>query len=186
MLTHARGIELRFLLECYAMFTMRLFFLIVALVVALPSDAQTTYRWVGKSGQVVYSDQPPPPGTQAVEMKDGQDAKDAQQLPYATRVAKEKYPVSLYTTAACTEVCADARALLNGRGIPFSEKLLTTPDQLSAAAKLMGNESFVPGLIVGSQKVPGFEATALNNLLDLAGYPKAAPYGSKPSGAFSQ
>ena len=168
------------------MFIMRFFLLVTALAAALPSNAQTTYRWVGKSGQVVYSDQPPPPGVQALEVIDGKNSKDTQQLPYATRVAAEKYPVSLFTTAACTEVCASARALLNGRGIPFSEKLLTTPDQVSAAAKQMGNESFVPGLIVGSQKVPGFEATAWNNLLDLAGYPKAAPYGSKPSGAFSQ
>lgn len=168
------------------MVTMRLFLFVAAFVAALPSNAQTAYRWVDKSGQVVYSDQPPPPGTQAAEIKDGQAPKDTQQLPYATRVAAEKYPVSLYTTAACTEVCANARALLNGRGIPFSEKLLTTPDQFSAAAKQMGNESFVPGLIVGSQKSPGFEATAWNNLLDLAGYPKTAPYGSKSSGAFSQ
>ncbi|MDQ5907446.1 MAG: hypothetical protein QG590_1931, partial [Pseudomonadota bacterium] len=27
---------------------------------------------------------------------------------------------------------------------------------------------------------------AWNNLLDLAGYPKTAPFGSKPSGAFAK
>ena len=168
------------------MLSMRFFFFVAALVAALTCNAQTTYRWVGKSGQIVYSDQPPPPGTQATEIKDGQESKDTQQLPYATRQAAEKYPVTLYTTAACTDVCASARALLNGRGIPFSEKLLTTPDQIAAASKLMGNESFIPGLTVGSQKFPGFEASSWNNLLDLAGYPKTAPYGSKSSGAFSQ
>ena len=50
----------------------------------------------------------------------------------------------------------------------------------------MGNETFVPGLKVGSQTFPGFEAGSWNNLLDLAGYPTSAPYGSKPSGAFAK
>ena len=38
---------------------------------------------------------------------------------------------------------------------------------------------------VGQQTVSGLETGAWNNLLDLAGYPKTAPYGSQPSGSFT-
>jgi glutaredoxin len=169
------------------MFSLRTFLFCAAFVMILPCGAQTlTYRWIDSTGKTVFSDQPPSPGIQYVEIKNGLGLEDNQQIPYATRQAAEKYPVTLYTTARCTEVCANARTLLNGRGIPFSEKMITRQDELAEIAKEMGSDSFVPGLKVGTQKLPGFEATAWNNLLDLAGYPKTAPYGSRQSGVFSQ
>jgi glutaredoxin len=156
-----------------------------ALSLVFPCGAQVTYRWVTGTGETVYSDQPPPPGTRFEKMEGGgQD--NGQAIPYATRVATEKYPVTLYTTANCKDACVNARKLLNGRGVPFSEKMITGAEEFAAIAKEMGSESFIPALKVGSQNLPGFEAGAWNNLLDLAGYPKTAPYGSKPSGAFSQ
>jgi glutaredoxin len=167
--------------------SLRAFLFCAALVVALPCGAQTvTYRWVDSTGKTVFSDHPPSPGIQYVEIKNGLGLAGDQQLPYATRQAAEKYPVTLYTTARCTETCANARTLLNGRGIPFSERMITRQDEFTEVAKEMGSESFVPGLKVGTQNFAGFEATAWNNLLDLAGYPKTAPYGSRQSGAFSQ
>ena len=149
--------------------------------------AQTTYRWIDKAtGQTVFSDQPPPPGAKVMETREGPAATDERQLPYATRQAAEKYPVILYTSANCTEVCASARALLNGRGVPFSENLLKSEEEVTAVSKQMGSDSFIPGLKVGSQTFAGYESGAWNNLLDLAGYPKTAPFGAKRSGAFSQ
>lgn len=159
----------------------------IALAFVSLAGAQTTYRWIDKTtGQTVYSDQPPPPGAKVVETREGKGAAEGQQLPYAVRQAAEKYPVTLYTSANCTDVCASARSLLNGRGIPFTEKLLTSQEEYAEVAKQMGNESFIPGLLVGSQKFAGFETASWNNLLDLAGYPRTAPYGAKPSGVFSQ
>ena len=157
----------------------------VALSLVFPCSAEVTYRWVTGAGETVYSDQPPPPGTRFEKMEGGgQDG--GQVLPYATRVAAEKYPVTLYTTASCKDACVNARNLLNGRGVPFSEKMITTAEEFAKVAKEMGSESFIPALKVGSQNFPGFEAAAWNKLLDLAAYPKTAPYDSKPSGAFSQ
>ena len=43
-----------------------------------------------------------------------------------------------------------------------------------------------PTLKVGKQSFRGFEPAAYNNLLDLAGYPKSAAYGSKPSGGLAK
>lgn len=152
------------------------------------SGAQTTYRWVDQaSGQTVFSDQPPPPGTPGV-VKVGQEATDSEpQVPYATRQAAEKYPVTLYTAASCADACTQARDLLNQRGVPFTEKMLNTEEEQAEFSKLMGSkEAMVPSLIVGQQRFRGLESGAWNNLLDLAGYPKSAPYGAKPSGAFAQ
>jgi glutaredoxin len=160
-------------------------FLLFYAALVFPCNAQVTYRWVTGVGNTVYSDQPPPPGTQFEKMEGGGEESD-QALPYATRLALEKYPVTLYTTAGCKNVCANARDLLNGRGAPFSEKMIASAEEFAEIAKEMGNERFIPALKVGSQRFPGFDAGAWNNLLDLAGYPETAPPGSKSSGAFSQ
>ena len=167
--------------------TNRFVVLAIALAFSSLATAQTTYRWIDKTtGRTVYSDQPPPPGVKLIETRESPAAGEERQLPFATRQAAQKYPVTLYTAVNCTEACANARAMLNGRGIPFTEKILKTEEEVAEAAKLMGNESFVPGLQVGTQHFPGFESGAWNNLLDLAGYPKTAPYGAKPSGVFAQ
>lgn len=147
--------------------------------------AQTTYRWVDKSGQTIYSDQPPPAGARQVVKSGAPERGDEPQLPYATRRAAEKFPVTLYTAANCVEPCERARALLNARGVPFTEKLLKSEDELAELARESGGEANVPTLYVGRQYVTGFESVAWNNLLDLAAYPKTAPYGAKPSGAFA-
>jgi glutaredoxin len=173
MLAHPLSFRFHFLLLC------------VALFLAFPCSAQVTYRWITGAGETVYSDQPPPPGTE-FEKIEGGGGDSSRALPYATRVVAEKYPVTLYTTANCKNACVNARDLLNGRGVPFSEKMITSAEEFAQVAKEMNNESFVPALKVGPQRFPGFEVGAWNNLLDLAGYPKTAPYGGKPSGAFSQ
>ena len=161
--------------------------LIVMLFSASHACAQETYRWVDqKTGQTVYSDQAPPPGTKQVVKLNSQQRADEQQLPYATRQAAEKFPVTLYTAANCVDACKQARDLLNARGIPFSEKMLKTEEETAELTKSLGSEAATPSLFVGKQSFKGLESGAWNNLLDLAGYPKSAPYGSKPSGAFAQ
>ena len=159
----------------------------IFLAFSSPTTAQTTYRWIDKTtGQTIFSDKPPPAGAKLLEARDGPAASDNRQMPYATRQAAAKYPVVLYTSANCAEICANARALLNDRGVPFAENLLKTEEEIAAVSKQMGSDSFIPGLKVGSQSFAGYESGAWNNLLDLAGYPKTAPYGAKRSGVFSQ
>jgi len=149
--------------------------------------AQTTYRWIDKTtGKTVYSDQPPPAGAAKVVKMDGSAPTDEKQVPYATRQAAEKFPVTLYTSATCTDPCNQARSLLNGRGTPFTEKMLKSEAELAELASKLGSEASIPSLFVGQQSFKGFETTAWNNLLDLAGYPKTAPFGTKPSGAFAK
>ena len=157
------------------------------LLTALTAQAQTTYRWVDKAtGQTVFSDHPPPPGITAQSVTSGTTASDERQLPCATRQAMEKFPVTLYTAANCIDLCKQARDLLNGRGVPFTEKMLSTQENMAEASKRLGSEPAAPSVIVGTQSFKGLEASSWNNLLDLAGYPTSAPYGSKPSGAFAK
>ena len=94
--------------------------------------------------------------------------------------------MTLYTAATCVEMCQQARALLNGRGVPFTEKILSTQEDSNELASKLKSEAAIPALFVGQQSFKGYEVAAWNNLLDLAGYPKSAPYGSKPSGAFAK
>lgn len=165
----------------------RHFLLVIILLFSTLATAQTTYRWVDPTtGQTVYSDQPPPPGTKLVVTKAVEERNDEPQLPYATRQAVEKFPVTFYSAANCVEACNKARALLNGRGIPFSEKMLKSDEEMTELARILGSEATVPSLTVGQQNFKGFESNAWNNLLDLAGYPKSAPYGARPSGAFAK
>lgn len=160
--------------------------LTIALLSSTFASAQTTYRWIDSStGRTVISDMPPPPGARQVVKQAGEDS-STQQGSYATRQAAEKYPVTLYTSANCTDGCKQARELLNGRGIPFSEKMLNTQEDIDQLNKKLGGEASVPSVIIGRQNIQGFESGAWNNLLDLAGYPKSAPFGTKPSGIFSQ
>lgn len=168
--------------------TLRLVLLTTTMLMTTVAGAQTTtYRWVDKTtGQTVYSDQPPPPGAKQVVTLSGQQRGDEPQMPFATRQAAEKFPVTLYTAANCTDVCKQARDLLNGRGVPFSEKMLKTEEETAELAKKLGGEASVPSLFVGQQSFKGLESGAWNNLLDLAGYPKSAPYGAKPSGTFAK
>ena len=161
--------------------------LVITLFCVSVAQAQTTYRWIDKaSGRTVYSDQPPPPGITAITTgKSGTPSEEAR-IPYATRQAAEKFPVTLYTSANCMDICKQARDLLNGRGVPFTEKILSTQEEFTDLGKRLGGEVPVPSITIGSQNFRGYEPGAWNNLLDLAGYPASAPYGSKPSGAFAK
>lgn len=167
---------------------LHLILLAASLSASMLAAAQTTYRWVDqKTGQTVFSDQPPPPGTPGVVKVGSESREAAPQVPYATRQAAEKYPVTLYTAASCTDACTQARDLLNQRGVPFTEKMLNNEEDQAEFAKQMGSKDvMVPSLVVGQQRFRGLESGAWNNLLDLAGYPKSAPFGAKPSGAFAQ
>ena len=171
------------------MTTLRIALFSSAMLACTLATAQTTYRWLDKAtGQTVFSDQPPPPGAIQVIKQNGNDlgTENVAPLPYATRLAAEKFPVTLYTAANCLDVCKQGRDLLNSRGIPFAEKILSSDEDIAELVKKTGSEASIPSILVGQQSFKGYESGAWNNLLDLAGYPKSAPYGSRTSGSFAR
>ncbi|OMG56579.1 hypothetical protein BJN45_02890 [Azonexus hydrophilus] len=150
--------------------------LVLCLALCCAGVQAQTYRWTDANGRTVVSDTPPPGQARNVA-KAGGKAQADDGLPFATRKAAEAFPVILYTSADCVDTCKQARELLSGRGIPFTEKMVQTAEEHEELKKLIG-EVFVPAIKVGNQRFRGFQSAAYNNLLDLAGYPKSA--GGKP------
>lgn len=145
-----------------------------------------TYRWVDPAnGRTMITDFPPPGSIKQVSTTRKASEAEEGQLPFAVRQAAEAFPVVLYTTPGCTAECKQARDLLNGRGVPFSEKMVQKPEEFAELKQLVG-DAFVPSLKVGRQPVRGFQAESYHNILDLAGYPRTAAYGSKPSGGLAK
>jgi hypothetical protein len=158
---------------------MRLTITLCLIVLSLQAQAEA-YRWVDSAGRTVISDTPPPRSAKDIK-KTTDVTTNPEGQTFAVRKAVENFPITLYTTADCLAECKNARDLLNGRGAPFTEKMVQSAED-QAALKLLVGDLFIPSLKIGKQSLRGFEPTGYNNLLDLAGYPKTAPPGSKTSG----
>ena len=82
------------------------------------AQTQQVYRYVDKDGHVVYSDKPPPADAREAQAKRiGRNTIETSTLSYASVLAQERFPVTLYTFG-CGLVCDSAQALLNRRGVP--------------------------------------------------------------------
>ncbi|WP_370871009.1 glutaredoxin family protein [Hydrogenophaga sp.] len=142
-------------------------------LVAVPVMAQGVYRIVGPDGRVTYSDQPPPAHVNARPVGSATAntvASANAQLPFALRQVASRYPVTLYTSTDCAP-CNSGRNLLNSRGIPYSEKTITTA-QDSEALKRLSGETSLPFLTIGSQQIKGYSDAEWTQFLDAAGYPQ--------------
>ncbi len=137
-------------------------------------QAQTVYRIVGPGGQVTFSDMPGGPSASKVIPLDNTTAAAAapsgSALPFELRQVVGKYPVTLYTSSNCAP-CDSGRKLLLARGVPFSEKTISSAQDAEAFQKLSGNNS-LPLLTVGAQQVAGFSASEWADYLTAAGYPE--------------
>ena len=153
------------------------------------ASGQTLYRWVDKDGRVHYSQQKPPPGdARSVEQRRLGPSGSAPaapavasggQIPFAVQQAMTNYPVMLYTSPNCKSGCPEARALLQKRGVPFREISVFDP-ATNDYLKQVSGANLVPTLTVGRQVLKGFEEGAVNEALDLAGYPKSSLFTGAP------
>ena len=153
------------------------------LLIAAPVLAQQMYRWTDAEGRVHYSDQPPPKDAKNIQTKNlSANVVETDALPYATQVARRRNPVTLYAFE-CGDACSQAKNLLRGRGVPFSE---IDPRQPANAEKLktLTGGTDVPVLQVGETVVNGFETGRWQTALDNAGYPASAS--SRQVGAASK
>ncbi|MDH4284114.1 MAG: glutaredoxin family protein [Gallionellaceae bacterium] len=141
--------------------------------------AEDLYRWVDEQGKAHYGNTPPLEILHPQQIKFPDATLPDAELPYETRRAKEAFPVTLYVSDNCKGPCQRARDLLNSRGIPFTQKNMVTQEDLDIFRELSGG-AFVPVLVVGNNLLKGFLAEQWNNELDIAGYPKTAPYGFRP------
>ena len=147
------------------------------LVLAAPSlHAQAIYRIVGPDGQVSFSDQPPPASVKATTLpasgRSDSGASEAGGLPIALRQIVSRYPVTLYTGDNCSP-CGSGRSMLTARGVPFTERTVTTQQDVEAFQKLSGQGS-LPMLTIGGQQLKGFLGSEWTQYLDAAGYPQTS------------
>ncbi|MDD2843537.1 MAG: glutaredoxin family protein [Rhodoferax sp.] len=140
-------------------------------------QAQTVYRSVGPDGQVTFSDMPGGASANNVTPVDSTAAAaplaaapSGAALPFELRQVVGKYPVTLYTSSNCAP-CDSGRKLLLGRGVPFSEKTISSAQDAEAFQRLSGSNS-VPFMTLGAQQVAGFSASEWNDYLTAAGYPE--------------
>lgn len=146
--------------------------LLPLLLLSLNAHAQL-YKWVGQDGKVTYSDTPPPASVKKVEEKAISSAGPAtSSLPFELASAVKANPVTLYTTSKCSG-CDSGRALLNARGIPYTEKTVNSNEDI-ARLQQVGGDKQLPFLTVGRNKQSGFEADAWNTMLSGAAYPEAS------------
>ena len=97
---------------------------IAACALALPGAAfaQTApvYRYTDPDGRVIYTDRPPPTDAKNLQTKRvGGNFIENSEPGYQAQLAAERFPVTLYTFD-CGDVCRNAEALLNKRGVPFT------------------------------------------------------------------
>jgi glutaredoxin len=129
------------------------------------------YRWTDAQGRVHVTDTPPPPSAKNVRSRSADVAPTSGAgEPYALQLAVKNHPVKLYTAPDCAP-CGTARALLNARGVPFSEVSVIDERQAEELKKVAGSLS-VPSILVGGSAQKGFEQGVYHALLDAAGYPR--------------
>ena len=148
---------------------------ILLMLAAAASAAQQLYRWTDDKGRVHITDTPPPPSAKGVQKKayqSGSTSTESGPTPYELSVAMKEYPVTLYTSPVCKEPCAEARAALNRRGVPFKEVQVWEATGNEELQKVSGATQ-VPTLVVGRSVHKGFEQAAYDALLDSARYPRS-------------
>ena len=145
------------------------------LAAATPALAQ--YKVVGPDGKVTYTDRPTAAdaGAQVLPLRrDGLPSTSATNagppLPTELRALVARFPVTLFTSSDCSP-CDTGRKLLQQRGIPYSEKLVGSEDDIAALQRLSGGRT-VPALTVGGQAMRGYLESDWLATLDLAGYPR--------------
>jgi glutaredoxin len=143
---------------------------LLAVAGAAAAQAQI-YKWKDTRGQVHYGDTPPPQGAQTLQVA-GQapSPSAAAAMPHELTQAVLRHPVTLYTTARC-DACDQGRSLLRARGVPFTEKTVSTQDDQQAQRRQAGTDE-LPLLLVGTRKVVGFQAAGWQEALDSASYPR--------------
>jgi glutaredoxin len=141
--------------------------------------AQAQFKVVAPDGTVTYSDRPPVSGKAQKLQPGGATAAAGTELPFELRQAATRYPVTLITSSVCAP-CDAGRRLLQGRGVPFTERTASSNDDLDELRRLEQTAE-LPVLRLGSQRMVGFSADEWTGMLDAAGYPRASalPVGYK-------
>ena len=147
------------------------------------------YKWVDKDGNVSYHDRPPPSAEDyRVESRDFKlGGGVGQPASAAAAKASEQFPVVVYTVPQCSS-CDLARAYLDRRKVPFTDKDVAKDVSLQKELVDKTGSLTVPTIMVGEKVMKGYMESLLAGELDAAGYPRietaqssASPEQSEPT-----
>lgn len=138
------------------------------------TPAHALYKVVGPDGKISYTDRAPTEASnKVVPINASGGTPSAVSLPIELRQAVERFPVTLYVLPNGCDACGTARQLLRQRGIPFSERQVSTPEDGDALQRLTGARE-APALTIGAQVLRGVSTDQWMQYLDAAGYPKTS------------
>ncbi|HEY7758498.1 MAG TPA: glutaredoxin family protein [Burkholderiales bacterium] len=134
----------------------------------LPAAA-AVYKWTDADGRVHYSDSPPS-DRKAAQVKIKVNSISGPAVVSALKggppAAKER--VRIYTTTWCG-YCKKAKAQLAARQVAFDEIDVEASDSGRREFASLGGRG-VPMILVGSQRMDGYDAGRLDAMLQSAGY----------------
>jgi glutaredoxin len=113
----------------------------------------------GPTASVTFSDQPPqmPQGHGRHRWRcRGQPLRQCRRgwtCPSSCGNVASRYPVTLYTGNNCAPCVSAAATFLQGRGIPFTERTVTTPEDADALQRPEQADSSLPFLTIGGQQI---------------------------------
>ncbi len=143
------------------------------------ASAGEVYRWVDHGGVTNYSDEPPPPGIASqLQQRPLTSSVVESQTTAQVRKAMARNPVLLYA-GGCGDLCDQARALLDKRGVPYTERDPQGSKDDEKALVALAGKPLLPVLKVGDKVLKGFLADSWNKALTTAGYPEG-PVHVKP------
>jgi glutaredoxin len=148
------------------------------------AHAQQLFRWTDSEGRVHFSDRAPMDVTKGVDKRTLTKNTSEPTTDYATQQAVKNFPITLYTTSSCGDICAKAKSLLSERGAPFSE-VVVGDEATRTRLQQVSSDTQVPVLTVGREVTKGWEPNAYQVALDNAGYPKSRPLAAR-NGAANQ
>jgi glutaredoxin len=150
------------------MLRLRLLMLLAVAACTLPAAAGV-YKWTDAQGRVHYSDSPPPDQEAAqVKIKVNSISGPAVVSAFKASSPAAKERVRIYTTTWCG-YCKKAKAQLAARRVPFDEIDVETSDSGQREFASLGGRG-VPVILIGSQRMDGFDAGRLDAMLQTAGY----------------
>jgi glutaredoxin len=150
------------------MLRLRLLMLLSVAACTLPAAAGV-YKWTDAQGRVHYSDSPPPDQKAAqVKIKVNSISGPAVVSAFKAGSPAAKERVRIYTTSWCG-YCRKAKAQLAARRVPFDEIDVETSDSGQREFASLGGRG-VPVILVGGQRMDGFDAGRLDAMLQTAGY----------------
>jgi len=142
---------------------------VLALATYNPATGQQLYKVIDEHGKVTYTDVKPEPDNAVIEERVTIPVAEDDQKPTLEELAARK-PIVLYTVPECS-ACDMVRTYLESKKYPYTEINVEGDVEAQKQMKTAVGNLSVPTLTVDGRKLTGFNASALDAILDIAGYP---------------